>query len=54
MLHSVSGDCDACDSCGGDLYYDSDSKEELCSDCCDGHEKLKKLGVETKVNKNIK
>jgi hypothetical protein len=54
MLHSVSGDCDHCDSCDGDLYYDSDNKEELCSDCCDGYEKLKELGIETKVNKNIK
>ena len=54
ILHSVSGRCDPCESCGGDLYYDSDNKEELCSECCEGHEELKKLGIETKINKNIK
>ena len=54
ILHSVSGECEQCDNCSGEIYTDLDNKEEICSECCDGHEELKKLGVETKVNKNIK
>ena len=53
ILHSVSGDCDPCGECDGDIYT-NDENDILCGECCGGHEKLKELGIETKVNKNIK
>jgi hypothetical protein len=56
MLHSVSGECDPCTNCKGKIYmslvypngYDED---ETCRECCEGHEELKKLGIETDINK---
>jgi hypothetical protein len=53
ILHSVSGDCDPCGECDGDIYT-NDENDILCSECGAGHEKLKELGIETKINKNIK
>lgn len=53
ILHSVSGDCDPCGECDGDIYT-NDENDILCGECCTGHEKLKELGIETKINKNIK
>ena len=53
ILHSVSGDCDPCGECDGDIYT-NDENDILCGECCAGHEKLKELGIETKINKNIK
>jgi len=53
MLHSVTGECEHCDRCNGKLYMNlvypgSYGKDELCDDCCQGHEELKKLGIEVK------
>ncbi len=49
VLHSVDGECEQCEQCGGELYYD-ELCSELCSDCCEGHEELKKLGIKTDIN----
>jgi len=54
MLHSVSGECEPCNNCKGKLYMHLVSKnidfgyseDELCSECCEGHEELKKIGIE--------
>ena len=40
MLHSVSGDCEPCDNCGGEMFI----CDEICRDCGEG---LTVLGVNT-------
>lgn len=52
FLHSVSGDCDPCSGCDGEiLNYDS---TEFCSDCGLGIEELEKAGIKTKIGKKLK
>lgn len=61
FLHSVSGDCEKCNDCGGDLNTDGEDigdmlkssdfdVEELCHNCCEGHKKLHEKGIPTKYN----
>jgi len=52
LLHSVSGDCEVCPGCDGEiLKYDS---TEFCSDCGLGIEELEKAGIKTKSLKKLK
>ncbi len=52
FLHSVSGDCEVCSGCDGDiLKYDS---TEFCNDCGLGLEELEKSGIKTKLSKKLK
>jgi hypothetical protein len=53
MLHSVSGECEPCGNCKGKIFL-AHRDNEICSECCQGHEELKKLEIETDINKNIK
>lgn len=58
MLHSVSGECELCDNCKGKIYMhlvypNGYSKDEICPVCCEGHEELKKLGIQTYESKII-
>jgi hypothetical protein len=53
MLHSVSGEGEHCSTCKGKIYMhlvypNGYSKDETCHECCEGHEELKKLGIEIK------
>lgn len=51
FLHSVSGDCDPCSQCDGEIFTDDD---EYCSDCGLGIEELERAGIETKISKKLK
>lgn len=55
QLHSVYGKCDMCDNCDGDIIVRSGwgLGKSLCSNCAQGHDTLKELGIETKWNKKI-
>lgn len=54
FLHSVDGECERCEDCGGDVILQVyGGGEEFCGECGEGHETLAKQGVETKWNKKI-
>jgi hypothetical protein len=54
FLHSVDGDCDRCDDCGGYVILTHYDDERFCDKCGEGHETLAKKGIETKWNMKIK
>lgn len=46
------GERERCYDCGGDLKYENwTGDENLCGECCPGHEILHEKGIKTKVNK---
>jgi hypothetical protein len=49
FLHSVSGDCEVCDSCDGEIIVDKED-DEYCSSCSLGLEEL----VKAKIVKKLK
>jgi len=51
FLHSVSGDCDVCSNCDGDVLIVG---EEFCNECGLGLEKLEESGIKTKTVKKLK
>jgi hypothetical protein len=51
FLHSVSGDCDVCSNCDGDVLIVG---EEFCNECGLGLEKLEEAGIKTKTVKKLK
>jgi hypothetical protein len=51
FLHSVSGDCDVCSNCDGDVLI---AGEEFCNECGLGLEKLEESGIKTKTVKKLK
>lgn len=52
LLHSVSGDCEVCSDCYGEiLRYDN---TEFCTSCGLGIEELEKAGIKTKSLKKLK
>lgn len=53
FLHSVSGECEVCSDCDGDVIIDKEDGE-LCSSCGLGIEELKKAGIKTKIGDKIK
>jgi len=54
VLKSVYGDRERCEDCNGDIIVnDWSGNRVLCDECSDGHEELKKLGIETKWNKKV-
>ena len=53
FLHEVDGDKLKCDYCDGKIISRGWFGKELCSECSSGHEKLKKIGIETKWNKRV-
>ena len=52
FLHSVSGDCEICNDCDGEVLVYDDT--ELCHSCGLGIEELEKSGIKTKIGKKIK
>jgi hypothetical protein len=52
FLHSVSGACDVCDNCDGDVILKY--SEEFCSECGLGLEKLEESDIKTKIGKKLK
>jgi hypothetical protein len=51
LLHDhYEGERQRCIECNGSLFYNRNVKT-LCASCCAGHDKLYKMGIETKVNK---
>lgn len=44
FLHSISGDCDVCSTCNGDVLID----DQFCNDCGLGLEELEMVGIKTK------
>lgn len=52
FLHSVSGDCEICDVCDGEILIYDDT--ELCHSCGLGIEELEKSGIKTKIGKKLK
>ena len=53
-LHSICGEDEGCDDCGGDCFRVEGQEKVICSYCSDGHIELKKKGIETKINKKYK
>jgi hypothetical protein len=51
FLHSVSGDCEVCSNCDGDVLIVG---EEFCNECGLGLEKLEESGIKTKTVKKLK
>jgi len=52
FLHSVSGDCEVCNDCDGEILVYDDT--ELCNSCGLGIDELEKAGIKTKIGKKIK
>ena len=52
FLHSVSGECEVCSNCDGDVILKY--AEEFCNECALGLEKLEEAGIKTKTVKNLK
>lgn len=62
FLHSVCGECERCDDCGGSMTLLGDDIDELvssedyepditlCSSCCEGHIELLNRGIRTYYN----
>ena len=53
FLHSVSGECEVCSNCDGDIIMKYDDSE-LCNECGLGLEELEKAGIKTKISKKLK
>ena len=51
FLHSVSGECEVCSNCDGDVLIVG---EEFCNECALGLEKLEEAGIKTKTVKKLK
>lgn len=51
FLHSVSGECEVCSNCDGDVLFDGD---EFCNECGLGLEKLEEADIKTKIGKKLK
>ena len=51
FLHSVSGECEVCSNCDGDVLFDGD---EFCNECGLGLEKLEEADIKTKIAKKLK
>jgi hypothetical protein len=49
FLHSVSGDCDVCSNCNGEIIVDEDD-DEFCNECGLGLEEL----IKAKIVKKLK
>jgi hypothetical protein len=43
-----------CFDCEGNLYQEYRGNKNLCDGCCEGHEKLSNVGIETDVYKETK
>ena len=57
FLHSVSGACDVCSNCDGDVIFDQGKitdDVDFCDDCGLGLEKLEEAGIKTKTVKKLK
>jgi len=60
FLHSVSGDCDVCDVCDGDVLirphrlYKSNLDAEFCNNCGLGLEELERVGIKTKSAEKLR
>lgn len=52
FLHSVSGECEVCSNCDGDVILKY--AEEFCNECALGLEKLEEAGIKTKTVKKLK
>jgi len=52
FLHSVSGECEVCSSCDGEVLKYDDT--EFCNECGLGLEKLEEAGIKTKSLKKLK
>ena len=52
FLHSVSGGCEECSDCDGEILKYDDT--EFCSSCGLGIEGLEKAGIKTKIGKKLK
>lgn len=52
FLHSVSGECEVCSNCDGDVILKY--SEEFCSECGLGLEKLEEADIKTKIGKKLK
>ena len=54
FLHSVSGDCEVCSHCDGDIIKNYGGDDEFCNECGLGLEKLEEAGIKTKSAKKLK
>lgn len=54
FLHSVSGECEVCSNCDGDILFNYGGDTEFCNECGLGLEKLEEAGIKTKLGKKLK
>jgi hypothetical protein len=54
FLHSISGDCDVCSTCNGDVLIDGNIGDQFCNDCGLGLEELEMVGIKTKSAEKLR